>query len=223
MTISTNKTGETGSTATGGALADALTLIRLVLTPIIMMVIIKGWPNLDMAVLASVLFIVAALTDFFDDYFGGTEMAVHRKFGWFDDIADILLVIGTLAAMLYVTHKNGLLAWTFAIPAGVIIAREVLVGLVKGYEMTKTGWPETKFGDLKNGLVMLGTCLLVASPWLTTWIDRAIAGPDNAMEVYGSTSPYVWLIGEGILWFAAIVSVLTGFKLLTTKTVANDA
>ena len=223
MTISTNKTGETDSTATGGALADALTLIRLVLTPIIMMVIIKGWPNLDMAVLASVLFIVAALTDFFDDYFGGTEMAVHRKFGWFDDIADILLVIGTLAAMLYVTHKNGLLAWTFAIPAGVIIAREVLVGLVKGYEMTKTGWPETKFGDLKNGLVMLGTCLLVASPWLTTWIDRAIAGPDNAMEVYGSTSPYVWLIGEGILWFAAIVSVLTGFKLLTTKTVANDA
>ncbi len=223
MTISTNKTGETGSTATGGALADALTLIRLVLTPIIMMVIIKGWPNLDMAVLASVLFIVAALTDFFDDYFGGTEMAVHRKFGWFDDIADILLVIGTLAAMLYVTHKNGLLAWTFAIPAGVIIAREVLVGLVKGYEMTKTGWPETKFGDLKNGLVMLGTCLLVASPWLTTWIDRAIAGPDNAMEVYGSTSPYVWLIGEGILWFAAIVSVITGFKLLTIKTVANDA
>ena len=223
MTISTNKTGETTSTSTGGALADALTLIRLALTPVIMMVIIKGWPNLDMAVLASVLFIVAALTDFFDDYFGGTEMAVHRKFGWFDDIADILLVIGSLAAMLYVTHKNGMLAWTFAIPAGVIILREVIVGLVKGYEMTKTGWPETRFGDLKNGLVMLGTCILVASPWLTTWIDRAIAGADNAMEVYGSTSPYVWLIGEGILWFAAIVSIITGIKLLTTNAVANDA
>ena len=223
MTISTNKTGETTSTSTGGALADALTLIRLAITPVIMMVIIKGWPNLDMAVLASVLFIVAALTDFFDDYFGGTEMAVHRKFGWFDDIADILLVIGSLAAMLYVTHKNGILAWTFAIPAGVIILREVIVGLVKGYEMTKTGWPETRFGDLKNGLVMLGTCILVASPWLTTWIDRAIAGADNAMEVYGSTSPYVWLIGEGILWFAAIVSIITGIKLLTTKAVASDA
>jgi len=223
MTTSTNKTGETIATSTGGAFADALTLIRFVLTPIIMMVIIKGWPHLEMAVLASALFIVAALTDFFDDYFGGTENSVHRKFGWFDDIADILLVIGTLTAMLYVTHKNGLLAWTFAIPAGVIIIRELIVGLVKGYEMTKTGWPETKFGDLKNGLVMLGTCLLVASPWLTTWIDRIIAGSDNAMEVYGSTSPYVWLIGEGILWFAAIVSLITGFKLLTTKTVANDA
>ena len=102
MTISTNKVDENQTTATSGAIADALTLVRVVLVPVIMFLIIKGWPNLDMAVLASSLFIVAALTDFFDDYFGGTEKAVHRKFGWFDDIADILLVIGTLAAMLYV-------------------------------------------------------------------------------------------------------------------------
>ena len=197
MTTSTNKVDENQTTATSGAIADALTLVRVVLVPVIMFLIIKGWPNLDMAVLASSLFIVAALTDFFDDYFGGTEKAVHRKFGWFDDIADILLVIGTLAAMLYVTHKNGFLAWTFAIPAGVIILREGLVGLLKGYQMTKTGWPETRFGDLKNGLIMLGTCLLLASPWLTTWIDRLLAGSDNAMDIYGSTSPYVWLIGEG--------------------------
>ena len=130
MTTSTNKVDENQTTATSGAIADALTLVRVVLVPVIMFLIIKGWPNLDMAVLASSLFIVAALTDFFDDYFGGTEKAVHRKFGWFDDIADILLVIGTLAAMLYVTHKNGFLAWTFAIPAGVIILREGLVGLL---------------------------------------------------------------------------------------------
>ena len=223
MTTSTNKVDENQTTATSGAIADALTLVRVVLVPVIMFLIIKGWPNLDMAVLASSLFIVAALTDFFDDYFGGTEKAVHRKFGWFDDIADILLVIGTLAAMLYVTHKNGFLAWTFAIPAGVIILREGLVGLLKGYQMTKTGWPETRFGDLKNGLIMLGTCLLLASPWLTTWIDRLLAGADNAMDIYGSTSPYVWLIGEGVLWIAAIISIITGIKLLTTKVVANDA
>lgn len=197
MTTSTNKVDENQTTATSGAIADALTLVRVVLVPVIMFLIIKGWPNLDMAVLASSLFIVAALTDFFDDYFGGTEKAVHRKFGWFDDIADILLVIGTLAAMLYVTHKNGFLAWTFAIPAGVIILREGLVGLLKGYQMTKTGWPETRFGDLKNGLIMLGTCLLLASPWLTTWIDRLLAGADNAMDIYGSTSPYVWLMARG--------------------------
>jgi len=70
---------------------------------------------------------------------------------------------------------------------------------------------------------MLATCLLVASPWLTTWIDGFLVNNENAMEVLGSTSPYVWLIGEGVLWFAAIVSLITGFKILTTKAgVAND-
>ncbi len=219
-----NKTGETESTTvTGGAVADALTFVRLALTPIIMFVIIKGWPGLDMAVLASVLFVIAAATDVFDDYFGGTENAPHRKFGWFDDIADIVLVVGTLAAMLYVTHKSGVLAWTFAVPAGVIILREIIVGLAKGYEMTKSGWPETKFGSIKNGLVMLATCTLLATPWITNWVEAFMASRKGAMEVYNSASPHIWMIGEGILWFAALVSLVTGFMLLTTKAgAAND-
>ena len=222
MTISTNKTGETDSTASGGAIADALTLVRFLLTPIIMLVIIKGWPDLNMAVLATFLLIIAALTDFFDDYFGGTENAPNRKFGWFDDIADIVLVVGSLIAMLFVTNKAGVLGWLFAVPAGVIIIREVLVGLLKGYDMTKNGWPETKYGSIKNGLTMLGTCLLVASPWITTWIDTAMSGEDN-VDALLSTSPYVWMIGQGVLWFAALVSLITGFKILTTKAVAaND-
>ena len=182
-----------------------------------MFVIIKGWPNLDMAVLASVLFVVAAITDIMDDYFGGTENAPNRALGWVDDIADIVLVIGTLIAMLYVTYREGFLAWTFAVPAGIIIVREVIVGLIKGYEMTKSGWPETKYGSLKNGLCMLGTCLLVASPWLTSWIDRIMAGTGNAASILATTSPYVWLIGEAVLWFAAIVSIISGLSLLKTK------
>jgi len=222
MTISTNKAGEADSTQTGGAIADALTVVRLLLTPVIMFIIIKGWPDLNMALLATFLLILAAATDFFDDYFGGTENAPYRKFGWFDDIADIVLVVGTLIALLWVTHKGGVLGWMFAVPAGIIIAREVLVGLIKGYDMTKSGWPETKYGSIKNGLVTLGTCLLVASPWITTWIDSALSGKDN-VEALTSTSPQVWMIGQGVLWFAAIVSLVTGFKVLTTRAgAAND-
>lgn len=217
MTISTNKTGEVNSTQTGGAIADALTILRVVLTPIIMGVIILGWPLLDMAVLASFLFIVAAITDFMDDYFGGTENAPNRKFGWVDDIADVVLVTGTLAAMVYVIHRDGFLEWTLAVPAFVIIVREIVVGLFKGYEMTKSGWPETKYGSLKNGLCMLGTCLLLAAPWLTAWIDRLMANSSNSLDVLVGTSPYVWLIGQGVLWFAAVVSVITGLKLLRTE------
>lgn len=221
MTISTNKTGEAESSEAGGAIADSLTLIRFILTPVIMFIIIKGWPDLNMALLATFLLIIAAITDFFDDYFGGTENAPHRKFGWFDDIADIVLVVGTLIALLYVTHKGGVLGWMFAVPAAVIIAREVLVGLLKGYDMTKSGWPETKYGSIKNGLTMLGTCLLVASPWLTTWVDGLMSGKDADALI--TLSPQVWMIGQGVLWFAAIVSLITGYKILTTKAgAAND-
>ncbi|MEP3892138.1 MAG: CDP-alcohol phosphatidyltransferase family protein [Hellea sp.] len=216
MTISTNKTGETNSSKSGGAIADALTFVRLILTPVIMFIIIKGWPDLNMALLASFLMIIAAFTDFLDDYFGGTENAPNRKFGWFDDIADIILVVGTLIALLYVTYKGGVLGWMFAVPAGVIIGREVLVGLLKGYDMTKSGWPETKYGSIKNGLVTLGTCLLVASPWITNWIDRAMTNGDN-VEALVTASPQVWMIGQGVLWFAALVSIITGLKILTTK------
>ena len=222
MTISTNKTGEANSTQTGGAIADALTFMRLLLTPIIMFVVIKGWPDLNMAVLATFLLIFAAMTDFFDDYFGGTERAVHRKFGWFDDVADIVLVLGVLSAMTYIVYKAGMLNWVFAVPVGIIVVRELLVGLLKGYDMTKNGWPETKFGSIKNGLAMLATCILVASPWITTWIDSVLSGKDS-VEALTSTSPYVWMIGQAILWFAALISILTGIKILTTKAVAaND-
>ena len=215
--------GETESTQAGGAIADALTLVRLVLTPVIMFIIIKGWPDINMAVLATFLLIIAAATDFFDDYFGGTENAPHRKFGWFDDIADIVLVVGTLIALLYVTHKGGVLGWMFAVPAGIIITREALVGLLKGYDMTKSGWPETKYGAIKNGLTMLGTCLLVASPWITHWVDMTFSGKDN-VDALVSSSPQIWMVGQGILWFAAVVSFITGFKILTTKVgPANDA
>ena len=176
-----------------------------------------------MAVLATALLIVAAMTDFFDDYFGGTENAPYRKFGWFDDIADIVLVTGVLIALLFVTHKGGVLGWMFAVPAGLIIGREVLVGLLKGYDMTKSGWPETKYGSIKNGLTMLGTCLLVASPWITHWVDMTFSSKDN-IEALTSASPQIWMIGQGVLWFAAIISLVTGFKILTTKSVpANDA
>lgn len=208
----------------GGAFADGLTLVRLILTPIIMAIIILGWPENRMAVLASALFLIAALTDIFDDYFGGAENSVNRQFGWFDDIADTILVLGTLAAMLFVTYKQGLLGWAFAVPAFAIIARELIVGLVKGYDLTKTGWPETRLGTLKNGLIMFATCLLLASPWLTTWIDSFRAAEDNIMQVYGTNSAYIWITGQVVLWVGAALSVFTGFQLITQKkTPLNDA
>ena len=199
---------------TRGAFADGLTLIRVILTPVIMAIIILGWPELNAALLATFLLIIAALTDIWDDIVGGSERSKSRQFGWFDDIADIVLIIGTLIALLYVVWQNGVLGWAFAVPALLLIGREIVVGLVKGYEFSKFGWPTTKWGWLKNTLTILATCILLASPWLTAWVDMQRINDGNIVEIFNSTSPHVWIAGQSLLWIAAAISLATGIAIL---------
>ena len=231
----------------GGAFADGLTLIRILLTPVVMFLIIaKGWPEINTALLVAILFAVAALTDLFDDMTGGTETSVYRKLGWVDDIADTILVVGTLAAMAFVIHRTqdpaaasqGKLTLMFMIPVGIIIARELIVALVKGMEFTRTRMFETGLGNFKTAMIMLGTCILLAAPWLTPLLTSVFAkggavpkGPvdlsstdTSAFDAFVNTSGLVWTAGLIILWIGAILSVITGIALLRGKYsgAAND-
>lgn len=215
MITSTNEVSD--SENTGGAFADALTLARLMSTPVIMALIIWKWPDPQVAILATFLFIIAALTDIFDDWFGGASRSAQRRYGWLDDIADTLLISGVLIALSYVLYRNGYFHWAFAVPAIVIVLREVLVGFVKGYELSRYGWPDNILSNAKGGFAMLGTSLLVASPWLTQWVDSLRAGTDRAMEVYDAGSPFIWIAGEFSLWIAAVFSLMSGYKILTHK------
>ncbi len=205
-----------------GSFADGLTLFRLFLTPIIMAIILFGWPSNDMALLATTLLLLAALSDFLDDLLGGAATSRYRRWGWFDDIADTVLIIGILIAMAWVIRGQDMMGWAFAIPAGIIILREFLVGftgaVIRGYSLRQYGWPETRYGTLKNSLYIIATCLLLASPWLTNWLDSLRARPDTILQIYGSASAYVWLAGQTLLWIAAILSVLTGAQLIIAKT-----
>lgn len=219
MNTSTNK----DMAATSGAFADGLTLVRVAMTPIIMLVIIRGgWPNIDMALLASMLFIVAAVTDLLDNAIGGHETSQTRHLGWFDDIADTALITGTLAAMLWCLYAAQAATWVFAVPALAIIIRDILVGLIKGRAFRKTGWPETRFGSIKTFFTMLAVSMLIASPWLSNWIGRLQSNIDPETNVY--TAPWVGTVTLGLLWIAALFSLITGLMLLTGKTkAANDA
>lgn len=218
MTTSTPNT----QSDVGGAFADGLTLVRFILTPIIMFVIIKGgWPAIDPALLASVLFAIAAITDIVDDKVGGGEGSKGRAFGWFDDIADTILITGTLAAMFWVLKASGSLTWKFAVPALIIITRDMVIALFKGHDFKVTGWPETRFGTLKTIISMLAICLLVATPWLSNWVGSLTAS-EALTGVY--TAPWVGLAALGLLWLAALLSLVTGIALMTHKaSVANDA
>ena len=70
---------------------------------------------------------------------------------------------------------------------------------------------------------MLATCLLLASPWLQSWIDRKMAGTENVADVFATSSPMVWIIGQILLWVAAIVSILSAIDVFRTDfSDAND-
>lgn len=224
MTTSMNEQDTLDSKAeSGGVLADALTWSRILLMPIVVFLIWKGWQpvdqggiNLGLTVLASALFLIAALTDIIDDYLGGNERSVHRRYGYLDDIADNILIMGTLAALLYVIARADMLSWIFAIPAIVIIAREVIVCMFRGYELSRYIVPDSKMTNAKSGLSMFATCLLLASPWLQGWLDQLRASPDNVAEVFATTSPWVWMVGQGLLWVAATLSVVSAVILFKT-------
>jgi phosphatidylglycerophosphate synthase len=218
MTISMNDSDENLETpeAAGGAFADALTWLRMLIMPVVAFLIWKGWQPVDaggidlgLTLLASVLFAIAAITDVFDDFLGGNERSIHRRFGYLDDVADTVLVVGTLAALLFVVARAEFLHWTFMIPAVILIGREVVVGLFKGFELSRYILPNTLLSNLKSGLSMLATCLLLASPWLQTWFDKFRAGENQVAEVFAATSPGVWIAGEITLWVAAVLSIAT--------------
>lgn len=217
--------------AVGGAFADALTWLRILIMPLVAFLIWKGWQpveaggiDLGLTLLASALFAIGALTDIFDDFLGGNERSIHRRFGYLDDVADTVLVVGTLLALLFVVNRAGLMSWHFFVPAAVLIGREVFVGLFKGYELSRYYFPDTLLSNLKSGLSMLATCLLLASPWLQVWIDRIMTDEAKVDETFATASPAVWITGMVILWVAAILSIVTAVVLFRTDlNAANDA
>ena len=216
--------------AIGGALADALTWLRILIMPLVAFLIWKGWQpveaggiNVGLTLLASALFVIGALTDVFDDFLGGNERSVHRNFGYLDDVADTVLVVGTLSALSFVIHRAGLMTWFFGLPVAILIGREMFVGLFKGFELSRYIVPNTHLSNWKSGLSMLATCLLLASPWLQTGVDRMMAGTDHVAEVFATSSPTVWIIGMLILWVAAVLSIVTAVRIFRIDfTVVND-
>ena len=224
MTTSTNEDIIDSPEEAGGAFADALTFLRILLMPVIVLLIMKGWQpvseggiNISLTLLASVLFFIAAMTDIFDDFLGGNERSIYRRFGYLDDIADTVLVVGTLAAFIFVLNRADMLTWTFLVPAIILIGRELIVGLFKGYELSRYIWPDTKLSNAKSGFSMLAVCLLLSSPWLQNGIDKMRAGTDQVADVFAATSPWVWGVGTVCLWIAACLSIVTAVRFFRTK------
>jgi cardiolipin synthase len=176
-------------------LPNLLTLSRIAAIPVLVVLVSINAPQADMA--ACIVFSVAAITDYFDGKIARERGAVSSFGRMLDPIADKLLVGAAL--MLLVGH--GRLSEAGLLPAIVIMLREILVsGLREFLAELRIGLPVTPLAKWKTGFQMgaLGTLL---------------AG-DSGAPVIGLGFLPVSLIGEGMLWAAAVLTLITGWDYL---------
>jgi cardiolipin synthase len=139
---------------------------------------------------ALAIFIIAAITDYFDGYLA-RAWSQHSAIGrMLDPIADKLLV-GIVLMML--AADGTILGWSLW-AAMVILAREILVsGLREFLAELRVSVPVTRLAKWKTALQLIAVGFLIAGPAG----DKIVSG--------------VTMVGIGLLWCAAILTLYTGY------------
>jgi cardiolipin synthase len=177
-------------------LPNVLTLSRIAAIPLLVALAVLGHPGTDLA--ACIVFSIAAITDWLDGHLARARRQQSDLGRMLDPIADKLLVG---AALMLLVGEQRLSRWGLY-PAIVIMLREILVSGLREYLAgIRVGLPVTKLAKWKTGFQMgaLGTLL---------------AGDSGAGLLHLSFLP-VTLIGEGMLWVAAALTLVTGWDYLT--------
>lgn len=168
-------------------LPNILTISRIVVIPVIFLSVYihSTW----WSALAAVLFVFAAITDYFDGYFARVrnQMSVFGRL--LDPIADKLLVVSALL-IIVVNHMVHPISY---IPVMVILCREVLVsGLREFLANVKIGMPVTRLAKWKTGFQMTSIAIILF----------------KGVPVLGALYP----LGELLLWVAGILTFITGYE-----------
>ena len=117
-------------------------MLRIALIPVVMTLVL--WDTLDHHWgYATIVFVVAASSDFFDGYLARRWEQVTTLGAFLDSIADKLLVTGALLALV---ESGRVWAWA----AFVIIGREIAITGLRGVAaMDGTSVPASNWGKLK--------------------------------------------------------------------------
>ncbi len=143
--------------------------------------------------LALGVFTAASITDFFDGYLAriwSQQSAIGRML---DPIADKLLVAAALLFLVGNGVINGWLLWA----AVIIMSREILVSGLREYlAEVEVSVPVTRIAKWKTAMQMVAIGVLLSVP----------AGE--------KVIPGITLIGYGLLWLSALLTIYTGYDYL---------
>jgi CDP-diacylglycerol--glycerol-3-phosphate 3-phosphatidyltransferase len=134
---------------------NVLTVIRILLVPVLVVALLEKTSGGDL--LAAIVFAVASMTDAVDGYLARSRNWVTTFGKLMDPIADKLLIIAALVALV---SLNRLEAWV----AMVIIAREFAVTVLRVAAGAQQGVviPASSLGKLKTAIQVAMVLVLIA-------------------------------------------------------------
>lgn len=148
-------------------LPNALTVLRIVLVPVVLLGLLEETPNGD--VVAGVAFAAAAATDWFDGYLARSKGLVTTFGKVMDPIADKLLIVGTLVTLSSLDRMSW---WA----TGLVLAREFAVTGLRFARKDEGVISASQYGKVKT--VIQSFVLLIV----------IVAQPSTAVDVL------VWLM-----------------------------
>ena len=169
-------------------LPNILTYGRIAAVPLVAGLMM--WGTIDARWLAFDIYVLAAVTDFFDGYLARKWQQQSSLGRMLDPIADKVLV----AVVLLVLSADGILIGGHIWAAIIIMSREVLVSGLREYlGELQVSVPVTRIAKWKTAVQLFA-------------IGFLIAGPAGDQVFF-----YVTKVGIGMLWIAAALTLYTGY------------
>ncbi|MEM7644741.1 MAG: CDP-diacylglycerol--glycerol-3-phosphate 3-phosphatidyltransferase [Pseudomonadota bacterium] len=201
---------------------NILTVLRLFAAPgVAVMFLFFARPWADW--FALVLFVVAAITDWFDGWIAREFNQTSRFGAMLDPIADKAMVV---IALLVITGFSGMNPWIL-LPATIILFREVFVsGLREFLGATSSLLSVTNLAKWKTTAQMTAIAVLFASGMFThefrdrtfgmdgATIDSILSGQlDDPLNINLVLQGewLTWWLGTILLWVAALLTAMTGW------------
>ena len=204
---------------------NTLTFLRLIAAPgvaIMFLYFARPWADW----FALVLFLVAAITDYFDGYLARLWRQESRMGAMLDPIADKAMVV---IALLVLTGYSGMDPYLI-LPATVILFREVFVSGLREYLGNSSRLlAVTKLAKWKTTAQMVAISTLFAALGLEYVREQALArnrqiiaqmtdtGIDaelNLLSIANMGGEAVWNFGLVLIWIAAALTAITGWDYL---------
>ena len=171
-------------------LPNVLTISRIVLlAPLLMMIYL---PNDQLNLISVILFILIALTDFFDGFFARRQNITSEFGKMLDPIADKLLVVGVLIILMI----KGTIEDLSILPALLIIFREIFISGLREFAANRNSHASidvSQVGKLKTAIQMLSLLLILSSLVL-------------------KNLTILLNIGIIFLWISMVLTLISGYK-----------